>query len=83
MHMHMHMHRGVQHTIQAFIARACRAPSASSLCAAENKVGAEGGKKLASALNGNTTLTKLNLGGAYSEPSYPAAPPRARVRAVR
>ena len=75
----MHTHREVQ----AFTALAYRVPSVSSLHAAENKVGAEGGKKLASALNGNTTLTKLNLGGAYSEPSYPAAPPRARVRAVR
>ena len=68
---------------RAFTARACRAHSASSLRAAENKVGAEGGKKLASELTGNTALTKLNLGGACSEPSYSAAPPRARVRTVR
>ena len=66
---------------RAFTARACRAHSASSLRAAENKVGAEGGKELASELTGNTALTKLNLGGACSEPSYSAAPPRACVRA--
>ena len=66
---------------RAFTAHACRAHSASSLRAAENKVGAEGGKKLAAELDGNTALTKLNLGGACSEPSYSAAPPRAYVRA--
>ena len=66
---------------RAFTARACRAHSASSLCAAGNSIGVEGGKKLAAELDGNTALTKLNLGGACSEPSYSAAPLRAYVRA--
>ena len=64
MHIHMHLRRA--------------APTAHLPRAAENKVGLEGGKKLASELTGNTALTKLNLGGACSEPSYSAAPPRAR-----